>query len=546
MKRRKLIIAAGIAVVLIIVILITAIMNRRETVYRESEAVKGNLTVGITNDTTLTVEESAQTFDVDISEYSSDSSDYSWSSQSGGMSNPFQGMAQIMSGSASTDTQSSSSTRKLTVVDVLVKVGEEIKEGDPICNLDETSVTSIRNELLADETKAQNTLSEKNTDAELKNLSATQELATNQTYGTYAQTYYNITVSKYAQAVTDAETKLAEQQQKLTEQQEELTEKQTLLAENQKVLENAEYVKAGTDQNSSLYYWLEAENTRDDAKSTVDSLTKEIETLTDEIETSTETVNTLTGELETAKKESETKAAEAKADYDKQILYYNNAQQIYDTATSESTLYQEEAQTDYDDAKQKLDDFDSNVINNQLVAKSSGVISAIDIAAGDSIYSDGQVLTFNNYDNVTAVVTLNESEVSTIEKGTQANITLSAYDDQVFTGSVTTIGEAQYDSDTATNNYDVTVTLSGIEDKIFDGMSAQVTLVTKEIEEVIYVPNRSIIRSGTKSYVKVKTSKCSISKKEVTTGFSDGINVEIKSGIEEGETVLIESGVKSE
>ncbi len=43
-------------------------------------------------------------------------------------------------------------------------------------------------------------------------------------------------------------------------------------------------------------------------------------------------------------------------------------------------------------------------------------------------------------------------------------------------------------------------------------------------------------------YVKKQKKRTrSISKQEVTTGFSDGVNVKIKEGLSEGDTVLIES-----
>ena len=74
-------------------------------------------------------------------------------------------------------------------------------------------------------------------------------------------------------------------------------------------------------------------------------------------------------------------------------------------------------------------------------------------------------------------------------------------------------------------------------------MTAQITFITKETETVTYVSNRAIIRENGKSYVKKKEADGSIAKQEVTTGFSDGVNVEIKEGLSEGDTVLIESKV---
>ena len=55
--------------------------------------------------------------------------------------------------------------------------------------------------------------------------------------------------------------------------------------------------------------------------------------------------------------------------------------------------------------------------------------------------------------------------------------------------------------------------------------------------------NRAIFRDGTRSYVKVRDENGSIVEKDVTTGFSDGVNVEITEGLSQGDTVLIESKV---
>ena len=74
-------------------------------------------------------------------------------------------------------------------------------------------------------------------------------------------------------------------------------------------------------------------------------------------------------------------------------------------------------------------------------------------------------------------------------------------------------------------------------------MSVEVTIITKDEKEVLYVVNRAIIREGSKSYVKVKKASGKVEKKEVVTGFSDGINVEIMEGLSEGDIVLVESKV---
>ena len=52
-----------------------------------------------------------------------------------------------------------------------------------------------------------------------------------------------------------------------------------------------------------------------------------------------------------------------------------------------------------------------------------------------------------------------------------------------------------------------------------------------------------MFREGTKSYVKVRDDSGNIVKQEVTTGFSDGVHVEVVAGLSDGDIVLIESKV---
>lgn len=89
----------------------------------------------------------------------------------------------------------------------------------------------------------------------------------------------------------------------------------------------------------------------------------------------------------------------------------------------------------------------------------------------------------------------------------------------------------------------MTVTLQGDTSGLYEGMTGEVTFVTKETQEVLYVSNRAIFRDGTRSYVKVRDEAGNIQEKDVVTGFSDGVNVEIVEGLSEGDTVLIESKV---
>ena len=524
-------------VVVIIILLCCLGTGKEEVIYVETTAEVGNLTVGITESGNVEVEEEVQTFDIDIDEFAGDSSSgLSWQSAGGGMGG-LQDMGMLFGGSTTAN------TRELIVEEVFVSVGQEITAGTPICSFSQESLSEIQNGLVEDEAAAGNTLKERETDLEVSGLSASQELEQNLLYGELAELEYNVTVAELDAKLKESQDTLETEKEALAENEEKLTQKQEELSLAMEVLANAEFILEEYPVRTSLEGWIQAENNRSTAESTVESLEKEVESLEETVESARKKVTNLENETVTAKKQNETGKIEAKALYDTRILKYESAQEIYDTAIAKSTLNYEIASDEYEEAKEKLDDFTAVIVDNNLIASSDGVISKVSVEVGDSIRQDSEIITYNAYEEVSVTITLEEADREKIELGSVANVAVAALDDELFAGKVTEIGDAVYDNDSGVNTYEVTVSLSGNLERVFDGMSVEITLITKEQKEVLHIPNRAVIRDGAKSYVKVKTASGEIKKAEITTGFSDGINVEILEGLSEGDIVLVESKV---
>lgn len=174
-------------------------------------------------------------------------------------------------------------------------------------------------------------------------------------------------------------------------------------------------------------------------------------------------------------------------------------------------------QETYNETLEKWNEFSTYIDGNAVCARYNGVITGVELEAGDKISTGTSLVTLYDMDEVTMTVTVDEDDM-------------------------TAIGDATSDS-SGNITYDVTVTLEGDVSGLFQGMTGDVTFVTEQTEEVLYVSRRAIITEDDKTYVKVKTADGSIVKKEITTGLSDGSNVEIPGDIAEGDTVLIESSI---
>ena len=511
------------------------VINREEEpVYREETVQYGTLTVGLQETGSVEVGTAEQTFELDMSAYTeSGSGSFSWE-QPGG--NVFQGMT--AGGSAS------SAERTLTVEEILVTEGQEVSEGDPLYRLAQDSIEEIREELAADVADAQVTLEQTQTQLAMTRLDAQQEYDTDTAYAeALAQAEYDTSLSQLQEAVTEIEEQITEANEELLELNEQLAEYQADLEMEKKILENAEYVLETTDMITDAYGWITAENAREDAEAVTETLEEEIETAQDSITETTEEIAELTDSLTGAKQSLEQGQIDAQAQLSLRTLSYANASERYAVSVGMGEFEAQTAQEDYDDAVEKLNEFDAVLGEQTVNSEYNGVVTEISLAEGDSVDTGSTLIVLSDYDEVTVTVSLEEADLENIRENDTVNVSIDAWPDEDFSGTVEEIGDAQYDSSTGTTYSDVTVKLSGDTAKLYDGMTAELTFVTKETETVTYVSNRAVYRENGKSYVRVYDENGDVASLEVVTGFSDGSNVEVIEGLEEGDTVLIESGV---
>ena len=284
-----------------------------------------------------------------------------------------------------------------------------------------------------------------------------------------------------------------------------------------------------------MYYFQLAES----ARSTVDSLEQSKEQLEQNVEQARQNVETATQAYHTAVRELEQGILTAEETLSLRRLAYDTAQETYDIALAYLEDEAQEQEEIYADMVQKLEEYSSHITGNAICAQYDGVITSVDLEEGDMIQTNDTLVTLYNLEDVTMTVTVAEEDMSDIEVGSLANVSFTAYPDTVFQAEVTEISDAVTDSD-GDVTYEVTATLQGDVTGLFQGMTGEITFITKESRNVLYVSNRAVIRDGVNSYVKIRNQDGHIETVEITTGFSDGVNVEILEGLSEGDVVLIE------
>jgi len=564
-KKRKL--TTGICGVCVIAVTAGTISisggSDTEVIYKEATVKYGTLVKGVTESGSVDIGTVDQTFDLDMSALkrtdssNSSSSDGSSGSTAGSSSGSggFGGMSasgggaqggldmfgQIfnMGGSSS---NSSSDDSTLTVAEVVVSVGQQVCEGDPLYLLEEDSVTELEEELQSNVEKAKADLEAVEADQTLSRQQAKYTYDSSTAYSSYIDTEYSTTLQELQNTADSAESTLEQAKSSLEDYQAQLTEITAAYKDAEQLLANCQYSLNGTDPADDTYGYVYFAQLTEQAQSTVDSLAQQKEELEQKVEQAEENVTTAENTYNKAKRELAQGKLTATETKQLRTLAYNTAQETYDIALGYLAQDLADQQDTYDETLEKWNEFSTYIDGNAVCAKYNGVITSVELEAGDKISTGTSLVTLYDMDEVTMTVTVEEDDMTDISLGSAANVALTAYPDDIFTAKVTAIGDATSDS-SGNITYDVTVTLEGDVSGLFQSMTGDVTFVTEETADVLYVSRRAIITEDDKTYVKVKTADGSVEKKEVTTGLSDGSNIEISGDIAEGDTVLIESSI---
>ncbi|MCD8077083.1 MAG: biotin/lipoyl-binding protein, partial [Lachnospiraceae bacterium] len=138
-------------------------------------------------------------------------------------------------------------------------------------------------------------------------------------------------------------------------------------------------------------------------------------------------------------------------------------------------------------------------------------------------------------DSMTITITVDEMDILSLEVGQTAQVTLSALPGQSFEGEVTAIDVSGTNSGGSTK-YTAEITIAR-EEEMLAGMNSSVVITISTEEDVLTIPEAALVEEDGSVYVYTTYDEETDTLgglTEVTTGVSDGENVEILSGLSEG------------
>jgi HlyD family secretion protein len=249
----------------------------------------------------------------------------------------------------------------------------------------------------------------------------------------------------------------------------------------------------------------------------------------------------------------------AQAKYDEQMEQIASAEQnlVADETNLKVMAAQLVAAEAQVDKAQK--DIDYTTINSPI----DGTVTSIKAEVGEMVVTGTMnnagtvIMEVADLDKMLMIARVDESQIDAVKKDQHATVRIQAYRDQVFDGTVYTVGESRTtDQLDQTKYFEVKIALDRKGRRIRSGLSADVEIETQSHNDAIKVPSQSVmsrpleqlpaelrkspdVEKG-KSFATV-VFRCINNKAvvtPVTVGPSDDTHTAIKSGLNENDPVI--------
>ena len=240
-------------------------------------------------------------------------------------------------------------------------------------------------------------------------------------------------------------------------------------------------------------------------------------------------------------KQAQTNFDREKALYDKQLVSadeYDKVAQALQQAKEELKAAKETLEIVRDGVSSSNKSGSSTLIRSSV----SGLILDIPVKVGNTVinsnsFNDGTTIaTVADMDDLIFDGNIDETEVGRLSVGMPVKITVGALQDVVFDASLEYIAPKATESG-GTNLFEIKASLRVPEDiTVRSGYSANAEIVLQRAAQVLSIAESALQFEGDQTYVYVLGDK-GYERRDVKTGLSDGVNIEIKEGLSPGEKV---------
>ena len=523
------------AVLLLLMILVGAavytvwILPAREgetVVYKEETVQRGDVVLGVMESGNIALGESKISYDVELK----DDSDSTDDSESGD------------SDDSNEDEEDEEEIRYLEIEDVFVVIGQRISEGDPLFSITEESRKSVVRRLKSDVTEKEIALATAESEYKTGLLEAKSTYDSSMLTSNTAQTALDAELAQLNEEVNSLLAKVSVLELEVNECLENLTDEDFLdsLEQAREDYERAKEKYEETDPHVTAAYTANYQSYTT-AKEQYESLLSQKEEWEETVTQNEETILSNNEEILEKQGILEAKKTDAQNTYTLNKSSGELAGEIY-TYTQESLQASvDSAREEYEQAAQTLSDLEAFVGEDGIVyADGDGLVTNLYYEEGDQLVQTGTLLSYAKADNYSVTVDVSEEDIADIAIGDSVRVEFSAYPDEIWNGTVTSVTTTKTSDYAATVSYPVKIQVEGDTERLFGGMTAEITFVSEAASDVLYISRKAIVEQEGSTFVYVGSGE-EKQLKEVVTGLENSTQVEIREGLSEGDTVYIPS-----
>ena len=187
--------------------------------------------------------------------------------------------------------------------------------------------------------------------------------------------------------------------------------------------------------------------------------------------------------------------------------------------------------------------FDKTILKSPI----SGTIISLTAQQGDTVAAGLAAPPLASVTDLTRMEVeayVDETDISKVKIRQLATVTVDAFPGRTYTGRVGKISPGSTIQE-GVITYDVSIFITNTDLKLRPDMTANITIQTGQVKNALLVPAVAIQQTLNGAFVKVakKTNgQTKISLLPVTTGGTDGVNIQILTGLTEGQQIVLAGG----
>lgn len=158
----------------------------------------------------------------------------------------------------------------------------------------------------------------------------------------------------------------------------------------------------------------------------------------------------------------------------------------------------------------------------------------------DTTNAGSTVLVLGDFSQLAVTTTVNEVDITKIKAGQKATITIDAFPDKTFVGTIESV-DSIGTSSSGVVTYTALIAFESAPNTILAGMTASATIQTQRHDAVLVVPNSAIITSNGQTLARIiRNGEMTMTPVEI--GIASDTSTEIISGLSEGDTIVTSVG----